>query len=130
VVKSSQGDVFHPALQLYGQSLIYRLKKILKDRKIGLHSKLKRMWFNISYSGANNHWLHDDGVENAQTILLFLTPVWKTGWRGSFYVDGEEFPFQPGSAIIFDSKEFHTGEEPISATYNWLRLTCNIVVEK
>ena len=130
LVKNNHGEIFHPALKLYGQSLVYRLKKILKDKKIGLHPKLQRMWFNISYSGAKNHWLHDDGVENAQTILLFLTPVWKTGWRGSFYVDSQEFSFQPGSAIIFDSKECHTGEDPISATYNWLRLTCNIIVEK
>ena len=130
IVKCNQGNIYNSALYLYGQSLIFRLKKILEDNKIGLYPKLNRMWFNISYNGANNHWLHDDGSENSQTILLFLTPVWKTGWRGSFYVDGKEFTFEPGSAIVFDSKEFHTGEEPISATYNWLRLTCNITIDK
>jgi len=129
IIRSNEGTIFNSSLYLYGQSLVYRLKKILENKKVGLHSRLRRMWFNVSYNGADNHWLHDDGVENAQTILLFLTPVWKTGWRGSFYVDGQEFSFQPGSAVIFDSKEFHTGEEPISATYNWLRLTCNIVVD-
>ena len=132
IVKSNAKEVFQPALYLYGQSIIYRLKEILKDKKVGLYPKIDRMWFNITYSGGNNHWLHPDSLEKSpkQSIVLFLTPVWKTGWSGSFYVDGKEFTFQPGSAVIFDSTEFHTGENPISATYNWLRLTCNIVVEK
>ena len=87
------------------------------------------MWFNITYNGSPNHYLHQDSEEGSfQSILLFLTPVWKTGWAGSFYVDGKEFKFKPGTAIIFDSKEFHTGEEPESETFNWLRLTANIIL--
>ena len=45
-----------------------------------------------------------------------------------FETDGQEFKFEPGRIIVFDSKEFHTGEEPESETFNWLRLTANIVL--
>ena len=94
-----------------------------------MYPKFNRMWFNISYNGANNHWLHNDGSENSQTILLFLTPVWKTGWRGSFYVDGKEFTFEPGSAIVFDSKEFHT-EKSLSLLHIIIEILRNIVIDK
>lgn len=130
IIKCNQGNIYNSALYLYGQSLVFRLKKILEDSKIGLHTKLNRMWFNITYNGSNNQWLHTDGSDTSQTILIFITPVWDIAWNGNFYVDGNKYSFTPGSAVIFDSKEYHTGEEPISATYNWLRLTCNITVEK
>ena len=58
-----------------------------------------------------------------------MTPIWQDNWKGSFYVDCEEFKYKPGSAVIYDSKEFHTGESPEFETNNWLRLNCNIVVE-
>ena len=129
-VKYEDEPILNYPLYLYGQSLVYRIADKLSEKKIGMKTNLSRMWFNITYNGTPNHYLHQDSEESSfQSILLFLTPVWKTGWAGSFYVDGEEFKFKPGTAIVFDSKEFHTGEEPISQTYNWQRLTCNIMVK-
>jgi hypothetical protein len=122
-------EVFSQPYFLYGQSLIFRLKKILEEKNIGLHTKMTRMWFNICYSGSKQNWLHQDNeTTNHQSILLFMTPVWQTAWKGSFYVGGEEYKYKPGSAIIFDSQEFHTGEAPSDATFNWIRMTANIVV--
>jgi hypothetical protein len=74
--------------------------------------------------------MHRDDQENSKlkSILLFMTPVWQPDWRGSFYVDGEEFKYKPGSAVIFNSNEYHKGESPISETYNWQRMCCNMVV--
>jgi len=116
---------------LYGQSVVFRIAKLLEEKKIGIHTELDRMWFLSTTNGDPLHFLHQDEQENNyQSILLFLTPIWETGWRGSFYVDGEEFNFKPGSAVIFDSQKYHTGEDPISETYNWQRLTCNIMVKK
>ena len=40
----------------------------------------------------------------------------------------DEFKFKPGSAVIFNSKEYHKGESPSSEIYNWQRITCNILV--
>ena len=129
-VMDNQSGVFSQPYFLYGQSLIFRLKKILEDKKIGLHTEMVRMWFNICYSGSHQHWLHQDKeITNHQSILLFMTPVWKTAWKGSFYIDGEEYKYKPGSAIIFDSQDFHTGEDPSEETLNWIRMTANIVVK-
>lgn len=89
------------------------------------------MWFNATYHGKKTqHWLHQDDEKDLKlkSILLFITPIWQPDWKGSFYVDGEEFKFKPGSAVIFDSKEYHQGESPASETYNWQRITCNILV--
>ena len=117
---------------MYGQTLVYRIIEKLKNKNTSIHSKLDRMWFNITYSGKETqHWLHTDhNKTDKQSIVMFMTPFWKNDWNGSFYVDGEKFLFKPGSAVIFDSKEYHTGESPISETFNWQRLTCNIVMEK
>jgi hypothetical protein len=58
-----------------------------------------------------------------------MTPIWQDAWRGSLHVDGEEFKFKPGSAVIFNANEFHTGETPESQSQNWHRLTLNILLD-
>jgi len=127
VIKKSDVITNYP-MYLWGQTLVYRIAELLKTKKIGVNKKIKRMWFISTPTGSPQHFLHRDGDQNCQSILLFITPIWKTGWRGSFFVDGEEFKFKPGSAVIYDSQEYHTGEDPISQTYNWQRITLNIVV--
>ena len=131
VAKNNAGDILNYPLYLLGQTLIFRIEEILKSKKIGIATNMVRMWFNVTYHGKETqHWLHPDDFGNdKQTIVLFMTPIWQPDWKGSFYVDGEEFKFKPGSAVIFSSKEYHTGESPDSETQNWQRLTCNIVVE-
>tara|TARA_R100001463_G_C3475083_1_gene216327 strand:+ start:229 stop:780 length:552 start_codon:yes stop_codon:yes gene_type:complete len=126
-----ESNILNYSLYLYGQTLVYRIAKLLEKKNIGMHTKLTRMWFLSTYTGSPLHFLHadHDNSQEYQSILLFLTPVWKTGWRGSFYVDGDEFKFQPGSAVIFNSSEYHTGEDPISETYNWQRVTLNMMVK-
>jgi len=123
--------IYNNTLFFYGQSIIYRIKEILKDKHIGIPPHLKRMWFNITYSGKKTqHELHlDFENNNYKSILIFMTPIWQDNWKGSFYVDGKEFKYKPGSVVIYDSSEFHTGESPEFETNNWLRLTCNIVVK-
>lgn len=116
-------------MYFYGQTLVYRIAKILEDKKIGMHTNLSRMWFNMTPVGYKHH-LHVDHSGEFQSIVMFMSPVWESSWRGSFYVDGEEFKFKPGSAVIFNSDEYHMGEEPSSAAMNWSRLSCNMIVEK
>ena len=132
IVKGRDQNIYNYALYMLGKTFIYRIENMLKDKNIGIHTKMIRMWFNITYYGKETqHWLHTDHDEtDKQSIVIFMTPFWKNDWNGSFYVDGEKFPFKPGSAVIFDSKEYHTGESPTSETSNWHRLTCNIVLEK
>jgi hypothetical protein len=123
LVKNENEPILNYAFYLYGQSLIYKIMNFLSDRKIGMYSKLERMWFNITYNGKETqHWLHQDNNKDTQSIVMFMTPFWKQDWKGSFFVDGEKFSFKPGSAVIFDSKEFHTGESPESETFNWQKL--------
>ena len=119
------------SFSLWGQTIVYRIEKILKNKNIGIPTNLNRMWFNLTYQGKKTqHWSHRDDVEEkSKSILIFMTPVWQPDWKGSFYVDGEEFKFKPGNAVIFDSKEYHQGESPESETYNWERITCNILVQ-
>jgi len=129
MIKDNNGQVLDYTMFVYFQSIIFRLKKILGEKKVGLNPIIERAWINATYNGSKSHWLHRDASNpNLQSVLFFLTPVWKTAWKGSFFVDGQEFKFQPGRVVIFDSKEFHTGEEPESETFNWLRLTANIVL--
>jgi hypothetical protein len=122
-------DILNYPMYLYVQSLVFRMAEMLNKKNIGLHTHIKRSWFNLTYEGSPNHWLHQDTQDNeTQTAILFMTPVWQDVWRGSFHVDGEEFKFKPGSAVIFNSNEFHTGETPESQTQNWQRLTLNILL--
>ena len=129
IIKDNNGQVLDYTMFVYFQSIVFRLKKILQEKKIGLNSIIERAWINATYNGSKTHWLHRDADDpNLQSVLFFLTPVWKTAWKGSFYVEGEEYKMLPGRVIVFDSKEFHTGEEPESETFNWLRLTANIIL--
>ena len=130
VVKNDDGAISNYPMYIYGQSIVYRIAKILKQKKIGMQTNLVRMWFNITYSNSSNHHLHqDDSENNTQSILLFLTPIWNTEWAGSFYIAGEQFKFKPGNAIVFDSRDYHMGESPTDSTFTWHRLTCNIKVK-
>ena len=130
VVKNNDEDISNYPMYIYGQSIVYRIAKILKKKKIGMQTNLERMWFNITYSDSSSHHLHqDDDQNNTQSILLFLTPVWNMEWAGSFYIAGEQFKFKPGNAIVFDSRDYHMGESPTDSTFNWHRLTCNIKVK-
>lgn len=125
------GEIQHYAFYLWGKTVVYRIKEKLIKENIGLHTDIYRMWFNITYSDNDYHWLHiDDPSPTSISVVLFLTPIWDPDWKGSFCVDGEEFSFKPGSAVIFDSKEFHTGTSPVENTYGWMRLSCNILLEK
>tara|TARA_B100000214_G_scaffold42057_1_gene26413 strand:- start:3128 stop:3685 length:558 start_codon:yes stop_codon:yes gene_type:complete len=131
VAKDNNGYVHNPPFCLWGQSLIFKIEKLLESKKIGMPTEVKRMWFNVTFHGKKTqHWLHQDDqvTSKLKSIVLFMTPIWQPDWKGSFFVDGEEFKFKPGSAVIFDSREFHTGESPESETHNWQRLTCNIIV--
>lgn len=131
MVKQCDESIQHYPFYLWGQTIIYRIEKLLENKNIGMPTKLKRMWFNSTYHGKKTqHWFHQDDEKDSKSILLFMTPVWQPDWKGSFYVDGEEFKFKPGSAVIFDSKEYHKGESPASEIYNWQRITCNILVGK
>ncbi len=117
-------------LYLYVKTLVFRIKEILRKKNIGMNTSIRRTWLNSTNSGSDNHWLHRDYEEDiSQTILMFITPIWEEAWKGSLYVDGQEFKFKPGSAVIFDSNEFHTGENPEIQSKNWNRITLNIVVE-
>ncbi len=88
-VKEIDQTIINYAWYLYGQSIVYRLQTILAEKKIGLHSHLDRMWFNMTLNGSKAHWLHPDKLdEQSQSIL------------------------------------------PISATYNWTRITANLIVKK
>jgi hypothetical protein len=130
VKKSS--DIFptQPSFYLWGKTILFRIEKELAKQNIGIPVSIERMWFNVTYTDNNQHWLHTDSCEsNIKSIVLFLTPVWVPEWQGSFHVDGEEFKFKPGNAIIFDSKEYHTGKTPVEKTNGWSRLTCNILVK-
>jgi hypothetical protein len=131
-VKDEDKLISNYAFAVWGQSIVYRIAKLLEDKNIAIPTDIYRMWFNATYHGKKTqHWFHTDDEKDFTTksIMLFMTPLWQPDWKGSFYVDGEEFKFKPGSAVIFDSKEFHKGESPDSELYNWQRLTCNILVK-
>jgi hypothetical protein len=130
-IKTPGNPIANYPLFLYVNTLVFRIAEILKNKNIGMHTKIRRSWFNITYSDSENHWLHQDSKSELelQTLLIFMTPIWKNSWEGSLYVDGEKFEFKPGSAVLFDSKEFHAGKKPIKETDNWMRMTLNIILE-
>ena len=125
------GSMEHYPFCMWGETVAFRIAKLLENKNIGMPTVLHRMWFNSTYHGRKTqHWLHrdDDKDLKLKSIVLFMTPIWQPDWRGSFYVDGEEFKYKPGSAVIFDAHEYHKGESPASETYNWQRISCNILV--
>ena len=114
-------------LSMYSQSLIYRINERLKEHKIEIPTSVERCWINATFKSSSSHWPHwDDKNPEAFSILLFLAPVWSDQWLGSFYVDGEEFKFTPGGAVVFRSTELHVGDNP-SLQCPYLRLTANIM---
>ena len=128
-VKISDDNIEHYPFYIWGKTIVYRIKERLVKKNTGLDTDIKRMWFNITYSDNTHHWSHRDSNKADETsLVLFLTPIWNPDWKGSFYVDGEEFNFKPGSAVIFDSKDFHMGTSPIKNTHGWMRLSCNILL--
>ena len=130
MVKRNQ--IEHYPFFVWGQTLVHRIAKLLESEHIGIPTDLDRMWFNCTYDGKKTqHWLHEDDHNNFTTrsILLFMTPIWQPDWRGSFYLDGKQYKYKPGSAVIFDSREYHCGESASSQQYNWLRMNCNILVK-
>ena len=130
VKKGNDPSSVQPSFYLWGKTILFRIEKELAKQNIGIPISIHRMWFNVTYTDNNQHWLHRDScAADAKSIVLFLTPVWLPEWSGSFHVDGEEFKFKPGNAIIFDSKEYHTGKTPVEKTNGWSRLTCNILVK-
>ena len=42
---NSDEEIINYPLYLYGQTLVYRIAKLLEKKNIGVHTKLKRMWF-------------------------------------------------------------------------------------
>ena len=130
-VKRNNDMIDHYAFYLWGKTVIYKIKEKLTKENIGFNTDIERMWFNITYSDNNHHWLHRDvDSPTSISVVLFLTPIWNPDWRGSFYIDGDEFNFKPGSAVIFDSKEYHMGTSPIKNTHGWMRLSCNMVLQQ
>ena len=131
-IKTSNDEILHYPFFIWGKTVAYRIKEKLTKKNIGFNANIKRMWFNITYSDNDNHWLHRDDNDSpiSISVVLFLTPIWNPDWKGSFFIDGEEFSFKPGSAVIFDSKEFHMGTSPVKNTHGWIRLSCNILLEK
>ena len=129
VMTPEEGVIYYP-FYFYGQSIVYKISDMLKEKHIGINTNISRMWYNVTYDSSDSNWLHTDSSKKKtlHTIVMFLTPVWQENWRGSFYVDGQEFKFKPGSAVIFDSQEYHTGESQKNSG-NWLRLTSNMVLE-
>ena len=114
-------------LSMYSQSLIHRLNERLKEHKIEIPTSVQRCWINATFKESKAHWAHFDSPEpEAFSIVLFLAPVWSDQWLGSFFVDGEEFKFSPGGAVVFKSATLHTGENP-SLDCPYLRLTANIL---
>ena len=53
-----ENEINHSAFYFWGKTIIYRIKEILKKDNVGINSNIARMWFNITYSDNNNHWLH------------------------------------------------------------------------
>ena len=74
-IKDNNGQVLDYAMFVYFQSIIFRLKKILKEKKVGLNPIIERAWINATYNGSKNQWLHRDATNsNLQSVLFFLTP--------------------------------------------------------
>ena len=116
---------------IWGKSLLFRMEDKLKKDNIGIPIKINRMWFNITYTENNQHWLHIDyKTEDSVSFVFFLTPIWSPTWQGSFFVDGKKYEFVLGNAVAYNSNEYHRGDIPSENSKPWLRLTCNIVAER
>ena len=59
-VKRVDGTVLNYPLYFWGQTLVHRIVKILEQKNIGMHTKLKRMWFLSTTNGSPLHFLHPD----------------------------------------------------------------------
>ena len=130
IIKDNQ-PVYSPDLMsVYGQSIPHRVNERLKEHKLEIPTDVDRFWINASFSESRSLWPHhDDSDSEAFSIVLFLVPVWNDQWLGSFFCGGEEFKFSPGGAVVFQSTEIHTGDNP-SLNCPYLRLTASIVTRK
>ena len=130
IVVDGQNQFSASGLTIYGQSLLFRINERLKDFKMEIPTQLDRFWINATFKEASCQWPHDDlPLPNYFSTVLFLSPVWKDQWMGSFFVEGVEFKFSPGSAVIFQSSDIHTGENP-SMKCPYIRLTANLMTHR
>jgi hypothetical protein len=130
IIQNYQPTSTSSGLSMYFESLIHRLNERLKEHRIEIPTSVERCWINATFKDSSSHWPHFDSAQpEAFSILLFLAPVWNDQWLGSFFVDGEEFKFSPGGAVVFRSATLHTGENP-SLKCPYLRLTSNMVTNK
>ena len=115
---------------VYGQSIPYRVNERLKEHRLEIPTNVERFWINASFAQSRSLWPHQDKSDStAFSIVLFLCPVWNEQWLGSFFCGGEEFKFSPGGAVVFQSTEMHTGDNP-SLDCPYLRLTASILTRK
>mgnify|MGYP003155304469 CR=1 FL=1 len=130
IIKNTQPVGFNGGLDIYGESIPHRINERLKEYKLEIPTAVDRFWINATFSQSHSHWPHHDDADPAAfSIVLFLAPVWNEQWLGSFFCDGEEFKFSPGGAVVFQSTNIHTGDNP-SLKCPYLRLTGNIVTRR
>ena len=130
IIQNYQATATSAGLSMYSESLVHRLNERLKEHKIEIPTSVERCWINATFKESTAHWPHFDSPEpEAFSIVLFLAPVWNDQWLGSVFVDGEEFKYTPGGAVVFKSATLHTGDNP-SLHCPYIRLTANIVTNK
>ena len=130
LIKDSKPIYIMGGLDGYGQSIPYRVNERLKEHKLEIPTDVERFWINATFKESSSHWPHQDSDHSQDfSIILFLAPVWNDQWLGSFFCDGEEFKFSPGGAVIFQSTDLHTADNP-SLQCPYIRLSANILTRE
>lgn len=94
----------------FSEHLLNKIQE-LTNRKF----KLKRVYANGQTHGLVGSVHQDDNIEGTFTFLYYANPTWRSDWGGETTFFTEEiinnFPF-PNSAILFDSRIPHFGNDP------------------
>ena len=71
-------NIEHYPFFVWGQTIVYRIAKLLESKHIGIPTDLDRMWFNATYSGKKTqHWLHADDKQKFYNKINFI--IYDTG---------------------------------------------------
>lgn len=102
-------------------------KKYKEEHNILLPSKLHRIHLVSKNENSEVSFHKDLDLEDAYSIVGFLTPSWDKNWGGKFYCKEESIDFTPGSFVLIKSNDEHNGLGPNKNIPYW-RVVVNYIL--
>jgi len=131
MVVETKGEIHHEYFSGYFRSLIYRVRKILKDEySVILPKRIQRIHLGAKSSQSETKFHSDSKNKDAWSILGFLNPVWNVKDGGEFYVEEEKIDYKSARFVVFKSHLSHNGGFIKNDQLNYWRISLNVILQE